>query len=769
MSKNKLNIGFYVSNFNDESVRVMCSGAARAALDLDANLVIFPGMHLNANFNDLINPPYYYQYNTIYSLGNKQNLDLLIIHTGNIGNTLKNEQIKTFLDNYKGIPVMTIATEHEGYSSVKFDNRTGLNRALSHLINRHNCRKIGFVSGSKFNSDARERLEVYCDTLMENNLPVDHNLIAYGNFSEFCEHEVTELLNENPDIDAICFANDEMAKGGYKAIEHSGKKIGKDIAVISFDNTSTSVNLQPSLTSVAADSFRMGYTAVKTMAETDGKEEVHITIPTHLIVRNSCGCRNTALERMSYIFGSDSNDRSELLSCTSDDFSDYLFGNSDNRISDHICTAEKLEIIKIKTKYFLDTVLNSTLASDRESYLKAVSETGSEAIASGLMSSVPHDAVFNVLDAVYSKISSDSSFSEECSYIMNQIYRAFSERAIIDSHLENSFIEYNTSVISAITNEVIVTEESDTKAFFPAMKRMASLGFIRSYLLIYETSVNHDENQKWIQPEKIRLKFSQELDNIRYFKEGPLLEIGSLFSSKQIKPCTEGSMIISPLFSNNEMYGLLLCEAKPELYRYINNIVIQMSTALRYSSVLNDLYSTLESEKENSKNFEKISKHDELTGIYNRRGYYDTAQAIITNPVNEGKRAIVVFADMDNLKIINDRFGHDDGDYSLRSIAEILVRSFRTTDIIGRIGGDEFAVFALMNNSDNIEIIKNRIRATNDKFNRECTKPYYVNISVGIYSFTCGKTVVLSEILENADTLLYQQKKEKRKSVIKGE
>lgn len=200
----------------------------------------------------------------------------------------------------------------------------------------------------------------------------------------------------------------------------------------------------------------------------------------------------------------------------------------------------------------------------------------------------------------------------------------------------------------------------------------------------------------------------------------------------------------------------------------MNKITLQVSTALKYNSLLVNWQSMLASEKENSRNFEIISKHDELTGVYNRRGYFDNAQSIICNPANEGKNAIVVFADMDNLKVINDRFGHDDGDYSLKTIADILIRSFRTSDIIGRIGGDEFAVFALLNNTDNVNVILNRINVTSEKINKKCPKPYYINMSIGIYPFVCSQDIQLSDILDNADEMLYKQKKEKRKCVLKS-
>ena len=100
MRNTRLNIGLYVSNLVDVSVYSVCKGAAAAAEDINANLIIFPGMHLNGDYNDPLKSPYYYQYNTIYELGGKEKLDFLLIMTGIIGNTLEESEIKKFINRY---------------------------------------------------------------------------------------------------------------------------------------------------------------------------------------------------------------------------------------------------------------------------------------------------------------------------------------------------------------------------------------------------------------------------------------------------------------------------------------------------------------------------------------------------------------------------------------------------------------------------------------------------------------------------------------------
>ena len=100
-----------------------------------------------------------------------------------------------------------------------------------------------------------------------------------------------------------------------------------------------------------------------------------------------------------------------------------------------------------------------------------------------------------------------------------------------------------------------------------------------------------------------------------------------------------------------------------------------------------------------------MSRSDHLTGILNRRGFLNTARQILGDENNYGKQAIAIYADMDNLKIINDEFGHDEGDYSLKIIAQALSESFRQSDLVARMGGDEVAAFAIVNQENFPETI----------------------------------------------------------------
>lgn len=770
MSNTKLNIGLYVSNLVDVSVYSICRGASAAAKDIDANLIIFPGMHLNGDDNDPLRSPYYYQYNSVYEMGGGDNLDFLIIMSGIIGNTLSDSDTLKFIEQFPNVPVLTISSEYEKYHSIRFDNKTGLKKAINHLIHRHNCRNIAFVAGSRLNSDSEERLSAYIETLLENNLTINSNMYDFGDFSENSDSVVSGILEENEKIDAICFANDEMAKGGYRALKKNSRYIiGRNISVIGFDNSRTATDLYPLLTTVNADNYSMGYTAVTKVPELiSASEPQHIVIPTNLVVRNSCGCKNTSYENLSYLFSETKLSRAQLNSFNEKDYMNYLFRDSAVLRYSKTFSDEKLREIIQSFERFFEIVLDYDGFIKHKHYRKAVQFAVQDIVDTGILSVMPSDEIYNIIDVIQYRMSSELETDDDLGLVFTQIYREFATYKHTSGRQAVKNVSVNDSIINYMVNDVIITGEANRQSLRPIMTRLHSLGIEQSRLYLFDVPCEHREGTRFVPPETIRLVFSQNGEDIRYYRNDKPVSTREIISRDRISGTSGYSNIISPLFSNEEIYGFIICSLKPEYYQYINKITIQIGTALKYNTILKNLHNLLDTEKENSRNLEKISKYDELTGVFNRRGYFDSAEAIIHNPANEGKNAIVVFADMDNLKTVNDKFGHDDGDFALKSIAKILSSSFRTTDVVGRIGGDEFAAFALPGKTDNINQILHRITDISEKFNRNCDKPYYVNMSVGIYQFTCSSEIVLSDILEKADEILYQQKHNKRKSVLKN-
>ena len=195
--KKRLQIGLMIHHLENEYASEILKGAIVAAEELDINLILLPGRGINAVEDDEKYSIYDYQYNVIYNYVSERNLDGLLVSAGTVGSYISREEMAQFLHSYDPLPLLTMEVEFPGYPCIRF-NTNGMKLAVEHLIHRHGCRKIGFVSGPMGNQDAMERLQCYRAVLEENHIPYDCTKVVYGNFSEASEEVVRNLLDMHP-------------------------------------------------------------------------------------------------------------------------------------------------------------------------------------------------------------------------------------------------------------------------------------------------------------------------------------------------------------------------------------------------------------------------------------------------------------------------------------------------------------------------------------------------------------------------------------------
>ncbi len=126
-----------------------------------------------------------------------------------------------------------------------------------------------------------------------------------------------------------------------------------------------------------------------------------------------------------------------------------------------------------------------------------------------------------------------------------------------------------------------------------------------------------------------------------------------------------------------------------------------------------------------------LSLTDELTGLYNRRGFTLLAEREVKLARRIKKNMLMFFFDVNNLKIINDTHGHAQGDQALRDLAAILKETFREADIIARIGGDEFAALAVDASLENVDSLTDRIQVISEKSQQMGYRPWQLTFSMG--------------------------------------
>jgi len=158
-----------------------------------------------------------------------------------------------------------------------------------------------------------------------------------------------------------------------------------------------------------------------------------------------------------------------------------------------------------------------------------------------------------------------------------------------------------------------------------------------------------------------------------------------------------------------------------------------------------------------------LSLTDDLTGLYNRRGFLTLGRQQLKMAQRMQKDMMLVYADVDNLKWINDRLGHQEGDNALIYISRILMETFRESDIIARIGGDEFVVLAMESGKNKAELLVARLQEKMDNHNATSGYAYKLSMSIGIAQYTPDIPCELDNLLEIGDKLMYENKRNKRK------
>ncbi len=157
-----------------------------------------------------------------------------------------------------------------------------------------------------------------------------------------------------------------------------------------------------------------------------------------------------------------------------------------------------------------------------------------------------------------------------------------------------------------------------------------------------------------------------------------------------------------------------------------------------------------------------LSLTDELTGLYNRRGFFASAEGLQKIAKREKRGLFMLYVDLDGLKEINDTYGHQGGDKALIEVADILKETYRESDIIARLGGDEFAVFPIGKEGDNIEAITARMQEKINIRNEERTTGYKLSMSWGVAYFDPAKPLPIDAMLNAADKAMYKQKQSKK-------
>ncbi|MDA3900725.1 MAG: GGDEF domain-containing protein [Spirochaetes bacterium] len=643
-----------------------------------------------------------------------------LLHCG--GDQLLRDKIAARCSN---LPVVSIGPSIMGEDTLIYDNANGMKLLMGHLIAEHGYRDFAHVSGPLSGAESQIRLAAFSESLKEAGIAFDESLVVEGNFLPPSGYEaVSEFFDKrglSPRV--IVCANDFMALGVWNALIDRGINVPFDVAVTGYDDSQLSQALSHQFTTVRQSFNTLGYLAAKRLHAIIKKEPVEPVVPlvSELRIRSSCGCvefeRRVDKQKTGPVVTGYEDIKSKVLSCI--------------KQQDPDCDPE--DIYRSWSDIVHGTLRGKRPVYELEDMLR---DSSNMLVDSGF--DLKNNQLFITL---YSLL------LEECN-----------QSVFVDFWKEN-FFSMNLRVAMDNLHAGLMKDPS-VSACNDLMKSIAELCGADTFLTVY-----FDDHGNYQAGAKVAYSKGA------YF-EHMSPEPGAWFPSKGC-----GSLVANIISYNDECYGYILIDASVEPVNTYDYLRIRFSgiskdiDSLKNIITLNQelMHEIAEREAVQKKLeaaltlVERLSVEDDLTRLRNRRGFLTSAEQQVKFLRRQDNTFYILYADLDKLKPINDTYGHQEGDLAIRSAADVLRSALRESDIIGRMGGDEFTVLVNKAKPSTYQMIRQRIENICDKKNIELNKPWKLSMSIGRFFSDQDCNLPLEEMIELADEDLYKEKQRKKK------
>ncbi|MCQ2596597.1 MAG: GGDEF domain-containing protein [Treponema sp.] len=223
---------------------------------------------------------------------------------------------------------------------------------------------------------------------------------------------------------------------------------------------------------------------------------------------------------------------------------------------------------------------------------------------------------------------------------------------------------------------------------------------------------------------------------------------------------TPSNYIVNPIFFGPNQYGYFLYRPGNKPYNLYSVYTRIVNNAIVLSYLYTNKLIENSSLEQQNQELSISSRTDELTKVFNRRGFLFLGQKSVDLALQMESEGLVLFGDMDGLKKINDTYGHEAGDTAIKAEAEILSKCFRQNDVIGRLGGDEFAIVAPGLKMEKLTDIRKQIEKECAAWKEKTNSSFGISISLGAAAFNKNQHL-LEDLIALADSVQYEEKRAK--------
>lgn len=584
-----------------------------------------------------------------------------------------------------------------------------------------------------------------------------------GSLSRYTKEIFNELIEKYPEMQAVFCVNDETAIGLYDVMKARRMMPGKDVMVFGFDNILSSPKMKPPLSSVWAEPSRLAENALQIALRMIAGEQVdEQVLPTKFIKRDSLGT-----DRKKHEHRCDRRVNRQRIDKYFDDiFYRYIKEETNNNIAD----------IKAGYVELMHKVID-------------VYESGQSDIDQ-------KNEIMRMLDGLLGNNMMDYADMENLLTHIELLYQAFRKKEGNQwRELEDTFtavyrkavmaVEQRLGKISAdkeddqyamklFVRDIMQFEKGTDQSYAVLLEHLEWFDIKNAYIYTFKKPIMHLEHERLDIPENLYLKVVLRDGAVEsVLGAAQKIKTDDIFRSS-MKGKDSNALVVLPLFSNEMVYGILVSDMTEKLFENGEFLVNQMGAAIKMLELLKSnaeiqrqLEESLITLKENNIELDTISKSDALTGILNRRGFQLSGEELLQRNKDLGVRTMVAYVDMNNLKIVNDRYGHDEGDFSIKLISEMLTEAVAGIGLAGRVGGDEFALAVSVSPDDEERAFVEKIYGRFQKYNEGSEKPYNITVSVGTCIVEADDALTLKEAMTLADGKLYAEKQNRVKSVAK--
>jgi len=722
-------------------------------------------------------------------------IDGLIVLSTAIGIYVNKQSVYEMLDKFTDFPIVTIGQSYDRYFSVFTSSYNGMKQNVNHLILEHDCRKMAFIRGPAGGFEAESRFTAYKDALKEHGIPFDPKLVYQGNFLYNSGSEAVEyLVNNQISFDAIISANDNMALGVITQLRNRFGSIPVNLPVVGFDDAAFSKQL--GLTTVRQAFHELAMTAADVLNRTIAGETVakDHEIPTSVVIRSTCGCIPSVISNASHLLPhtnelSGNIDLEHLKTAILNEIHTYqsnldldLQFQADETIytfENNLVDAFVLELFKGRSNYFYEAwgvfifwliekggslyYLHDILSSIRRQTLSQLIDPNQITTAENLF----HSARVQISGAIGRTAASSYYHSSLQTADLDQ----FSEELFVDLDIDKQMqlIEDSLSKYGMTCGFIVLYDDPD--------QPMTTARLIMAFIGEERLNIGKDGlrfTTKDLLPQEIMSRLKEQRTNtvvlalhhgdskLGYAIFGFEHKINRAFEvlRQRLSIALKGAVLMTNAKNQTIELEHQVTERTKEISETNQKLLIEIEK--RQEAEL-QLRKALDELAELNEDLRALSVRDELTGILNRRGFMERGGQILQSSMHEGEAFLIMFADMDKLKSINDQYGHEEGDRAITMVTDILKFSLPASSVIARLGGDEFTAIIPLTHSDEAESdIRQRIAEGFATYSMQSKLAYTLSISMGFALYTSDSSLTFNELIKLADDGLYSEKRKKR-------